>query len=77
MRWRRGDRVLISIGSDRTPGVVILGSDNGKSLMLQFEAILHGHVGMMPLILEDDGCFRSIVTWEVVELTALKGPGEP
>ena len=66
--WRRGDRVLITVGSDSAPGVVILASGNGKSLMLQFEAILRGHVGMMPVMLEDDGCFRSIVSWDVVEL---------
>jgi hypothetical protein len=71
--WRQGDRVMIAIGPDSTPGVVILASGNGKSLMLEFDAILHGHVGMMPVMLEDDGCFRSIVSWEVVELTPLDG----
>jgi hypothetical protein len=67
-RWRQGDRVMIAIGPDSTPGVVILASGNGKSLMLEFEAILHGHVGTMPVLLEDDGCFRSVVTGEVVTL---------
>jgi hypothetical protein len=66
--WRQGDRVLITIGSDSAPGIVILASGNGKSLMLQFEAILHGHVGTMPVLQEEDGCFRSIATGEVVEL---------
>jgi hypothetical protein len=69
--WRQGDRVLISIGSDSTPGVVILASGNGKSLMLEFETVLHGHVGTMPVLQENDGSFRSIVTGEVVELTPL------
>jgi hypothetical protein len=67
--WRQGDRVLISIGSDSAPGVVILASGNGKSLMLEFEAILHGHVGTMPVLLDDDG-FRSIITGEAVELAS-------
>jgi hypothetical protein len=71
VRWRQGDRVLIAIGSDSTPGVVILASPNGRSLMLEFEAVLHGHVGTMPVLKEEDGCFRSIVTQEVVELTPL------
>jgi len=71
-RWRKDDRVMIAIGADRTPGVVIFASGNGKSLMLQFEAILHGHVGMMPVLQDDDGSFCSI-TGEVVELTEGEG----
>ena len=59
-KWRQGDHVMIAIGPDSTPGWVTLASGNGKSLMLEFEAILHGHVGTMPVLLEDDGCFRSI-----------------
>lgn len=70
-QWRQGDRVMIAIGSARTPGAVILASGNGKSLMLEFEAVLHGHVGTMPVLQEEDGSFRSIVTREVVELTPL------
>jgi hypothetical protein len=69
-QWRQGDRVLIAVGSDRMPAVVILASRNGKSLMLEFEAVLHGHVGTMPVLQEEDGSFRSVVTGEVVELTA-------
>ena len=72
MSWRQGDRVTITIGSDSAPGEVILASGNGASLMLQFEAILHGHVGMMP-VLQEDGGFHSIVTGEVVELTEGQG----
>jgi len=72
LSWRQGDRVTITIGSDSAPGEVILASGNGKSLMLEFEAILHGHVGTMPVLQERDGCFRSVVTGETVELTPLR-----
>jgi hypothetical protein len=70
--WRQGDRVTITIGSDSAPGEVILASGNGKSLMLEFEAILHGHVRTMPVLQERDGSFCSVVTGEVVELTPLR-----
>lgn len=65
----QGDRVLIVIGADSAAGTVILASRNGRSLMLEFEAILSGHVGTMPVLQEDDGTFRSLVSREVVHLT--------
>lgn len=55
--WRKGDLVVV-VGSagDRKNAVVILASENGRSLALQFEGMfnprggLGGFVGMMPLL---------------------------
>jgi hypothetical protein len=49
-------------------GTVLLASANGRSLMLGFDAILLGHVGMMPVLLGDDGVFRSVATGDEVRL---------
>jgi hypothetical protein len=36
-------------------GKIELASSNGASLMLKFETVLGGYVGMMPVIREGDG----------------------
>jgi hypothetical protein len=71
----QGDRVRIVIGGESAHGAVLLASNNGRSLMLEFDAILKGHVGMMPVLLGPDGHFRSIVTNEIVEITHVEGRG--
>jgi hypothetical protein len=69
--WEKGDRVLIHVGPHRMPGEVILASGNSRSLMLQFEGVLEGHVGMMPVLLERDGIYRSILSGHEVAVTWL------
>lgn len=54
-------------------GYVKLASANGKSLVLVFEGILDGHLGMMPVLLGDDGVYRSIVTGCKARLRKLAG----
>jgi hypothetical protein len=59
---------LVWIGYDdrlAVEGWIILASENEQSLMLGFEAILGGHVGMMPVLMEG-GVYRSIITGEAV-----------
>ena len=63
--WCKGDQVRITIGRDETTGAVLLASGNGRSLMLAFDCILRGHVGLMPVLQGEDGCFRSIATQEI------------
>ena len=69
---KTGDKITILYDREEHPGTVIFASPNGKSLMLGFDAILGGHVGMMPVLQDDDGVYRSIVTHEPVALS-LKG----
>jgi hypothetical protein len=66
--FKTGDPISIGYGERRIIGRVRLASANGRSLMLEFEGILGGHVGMMPVLLGEDALFRSIVTQEVVQL---------
>ena len=70
MNFKTGDAVLIEYGEAATLGHVVFASGNGRLLMLGFEAIIEGHVGMMPVLRDDDGTYRSIVNDITVKLTA-------
>lgn len=65
---KRGDRVLIECDGKTVLGIVLLASENDKSLMLSFDALIDGHVGMMPVLQDDDGEYRSIMTGVLVKL---------
>lgn len=64
-----GDAVLIECEGVTVEGVVILASENGKSLMLGFDALLDGYVGMLPVLRDDDGGYRSLVTGVAVTIS--------
>lgn len=69
MTFATGDNVLIECDGRAVAGHVVFASSNGKSLMLGFEALLDGHVGMMPVLRDDDGVYRSILNGVVVKIT--------
>jgi hypothetical protein len=58
--WKTGDRVIVDCEGAAYAGQVLFASQNGKSLFLEFDAMIAGHVGQMPVLLDDDGVFRSI-----------------
>jgi hypothetical protein len=63
MKFEKGDKVLVTYEGRTVRGVIELVSANQRSLAVSFEAIVGGHVGMMPLYKEDDASpYRSIVT---------------
>ena len=66
--WKTGDQLVVECQGRTVSGAVKLASPNGVSLMLEFEAILAEHVGMMPVMRHDDGNYRSIVNGQVVTL---------
>lgn len=47
--WRTAERCRISYQGRTVDGAIKLASKNGKSLMLEFEALLGGYMGMMPV----------------------------
>lgn len=56
---KQWDKILIEWTDEageprKTEGIIRLISPNQVSLMIEFEAIILGHVGMMPLVLEGD-----------------------
>lgn len=66
--YKKGDRVLIEAGSRTVSGTILIASPNGVSLMLQFEAMIGGHVGMMPVMHQADDCYASIMDGQTVRL---------
>jgi hypothetical protein len=72
-QWHTGDRCIITADGNTVDARVILASPNGRSLMLEFDAILLGHVGTMPVLAGEDDVFRSIVTGDEVTLSASGG----
>lgn len=66
--FKTGDAVSITCKGRAVPGSILFASSNGKSLMLEFEAIIEGHVGMMPVLRNDGGVYESIMTGVTVEL---------
>jgi hypothetical protein len=71
---KTGDSVTIICQGSTVVGEVLLASSNGKSIMLGFEAILADHVGMMPVLLDDDGVYRSLQV-NSVEVVLMEPPG--
>jgi hypothetical protein len=68
---KTGERVRITYDRRTVTGQVLLGSDNGKSLMLEFEAILGGFVGTMPVLLDEQGTYRDLLFGREVKLEFL------
>jgi hypothetical protein len=67
--WKTGDLVRITYEERTVDGAIKLASNNGLSLMLEFEAVLGGCVGMMPVLYED-GEFLCLMTRRPVLLVA-------
>jgi hypothetical protein len=66
-----GSTIRIRCDGCTVDAVVSIASENRASLMLSFEAILAGHVGMMPLLAVDDppgSRYRSIMNNVLVEI---------
>lgn len=53
MKFAKGDRIEIDYNGRTVDGAVTLASPNGLSLMIEFEAMLGGHVGKMPVSMID------------------------
>ena len=72
MTLRTGSRVLITYKGRELEGRVVLASENQQSLMLEFDGMLGGYVGSMPVLFEpgDDG-YRDLIEQELVEVREL------
>lgn len=68
MILKRGDIVIATYGDKTVDAMVTLASPNGKSLIIMFEAMLGGHVGVMPVLMHDDGRFESLLEGRPISL---------
>lgn len=66
--FARGAFVHVTFAQRTITAMVTLASDKGHSLILMFEGILGGYVGMMP-VLWQDGAYRDLVQHDVVVIT--------
>ncbi|WP_046869342.1 hypothetical protein [Microvirga massiliensis] len=71
---KTGDRVTLIADEREVEATVILASQNGRSLMLSFEAIIFGAVGMMPVLKEDDGSWVAVMAGQPVEIRPMVNP---
>jgi hypothetical protein len=69
MTLRTGDEIMIEYEGRRVPGLIALASSNERSLMITFDAMIDGHVGMMPLLRDEHGVYRSLATKKPVKIT--------
>lgn len=58
--FKTGEKCRVTYAGRTVDAVVRLASPNGRSLFLEFEAMLGGFVGAMP-VLFDDGEFRPLM----------------
>ncbi len=69
---KAGDRVTITIGEQSVRARVVLASSNGRSLMLEFDAILELDrgcaVGMLPIFYSEPEGWYEILTHMPVTL---------
>jgi hypothetical protein len=57
-----GQRIKITADCRTVDGRVRFASKNGRSLWLSFDALIDGHVGEMPVMQDDAGDYRSLLT---------------
>jgi hypothetical protein len=65
---KEGDAVLITCDGRTVRGTIVLASPNERSLMLEFEAMLHGFVGKMPVLRDDAGVYRTVIGQHPVKI---------
>jgi hypothetical protein len=65
---KRGDFVVLSCGGKEVEAMVTLASPNGKSLIVMFDAMVDGHLGMMAIATDDNGKRTALITGSPVSL---------
>lgn len=58
---KSGDHVMLTCDGRTVEAEVLFVSPNGRALVLRFEAMLHGHVGGMPVWQRNDGSYVSLL----------------
>jgi len=74
---RTGDPVVITYDSRTVRGTVKLASSNGRSLVLEYEAILGGFLGIMPALMDDDGSFRDLLFGRPIVISHIDQVSDP
>jgi len=60
-KFAKGDNIEVTCEGRTVDGVVIMASENSLSLMIGFDAMFSGHLGMMPVTMRDGVSGYSII----------------
>lgn len=60
-QFKTGQSVLLEANDEKWLAEVVLASENGVSLMLKFNGMIGGHVGMIALLYKGNGSYISII----------------
>lgn len=72
---KRDDLVTATYQGKTVDAVVQLASPNGKSLIIRFEAMLGGHLGVMPVLQDDEGDYWSLMEGNQITLVKKTAAG--
>jgi hypothetical protein len=71
--WKTGEPVRIGYADRTVTGSVLLASGNGWSLMLEFDALLGGYAGRMPVLWnESEERFECLIVHRPVTLSEVR-----
>lgn len=62
MTFKTGDEVEITCEGRTIDGIIEIISDNQYAACLSFDAMLDGHAGTMPVLLDHEGIYRALMT---------------
>ena len=68
MTWKRGDFIWVEYEGERKKAMIVLASPCGGSLMVMFDGLCGGFVGMMPLLRDEAGRYHELVRDRIVEV---------
>ena len=80
INFKTGQSVFITCNGHALAAQVLIASENGRSLMLGFDAALWTgdglYCGSMPVLREDDGVYRELVLGHAVTIEPLPTPAQ-
>ena len=62
---RKGERLVLN---EQYLATVSMASPNGKALVIEFSAMVDGHIGTMPVNTDDGGNYSSLITGKPITL---------
>jgi hypothetical protein len=67
MTYQKGDAIVVICDDQTVEAEVLMISENQSAALIGFEAIFNGHVGRMPLLLQDAerGVYQSMDGTEI------------
>jgi hypothetical protein len=71
MNFEQGDKIEFDINGVTREGVIVLASPNNVSLMIGFRGIIDDHLGMMPVLRDDQDNYHILTSNKPIEIRKL------